>query len=71
MVFVIGIGWQFIRVSVHWFRLLDCAYKSMLEVCELKLFVVISCIDGLDYVCVDIIYMKHICFRISLHDLYL
>jgi hypothetical protein len=43
----------------------------MLEVCELKLFVVISCIDGLDYVCVDIIYMKHICFRISLHDLYL
>jgi hypothetical protein len=34
MVFVIGICWQFIRVSVHWFRLqydFDCAYKSMLE----------------------------------------
>jgi hypothetical protein len=48
--------------------LCDCIFCLSLN---LYGFVVISCTDRLDYVCVDIIYMKRICFRVWLHDLHL
>jgi len=55
MIFLIGFGWQCIRVLVG--SALGFRQQYGLH-CLKRVFVVIRCIDELDYVYIDIIYIQ-------------